>query len=255
MNERETRRTFFTVAGAGALLVACRRGGHAEPDPASASAAPPTTHASEPATGGDEDQEPEVTATEDLMREHGVIRRVLVVYREAAMRLRSKGASVPPEALQNAARLIRTFGEDYHEKQLEEANIFPALTKSGGALAGTVATLIAQHQRGREITEYILAVTQKAIGAQTAEPLAATLEAFARMYEEHAAVEDTIVFPAWKKRLSPKELDAAGDRFEDIEHKTFGKDGFDDAVDRIAAIERMMHIDPAGLTAPPPPKP
>jgi hemerythrin-like domain-containing protein len=65
------------------------------------------------------------------MREHGVIRRVLVVYREASARLRSKPASVPPDALQKAAKLMRSFGEDYHEKQLEEAHIFPALTKAG----------------------------------------------------------------------------------------------------------------------------
>ncbi len=53
------------------------------------------------------------------------------------------------------------------------------------------------------------------------------------MYEEHAAIEDTIVFPAWKKTMNAKQLDEIGDRFEDIEHKAFGKDGFDDAVDQI----------------------
>jgi hypothetical protein len=75
------------------------------------------------------------------------------------------------------------------------------------------------------------------------------------MYEEHAAMEDTIVFPAWKKTMSPKDLDAIGDKFEDIEHKTFGKDGFDDAVGEIGAIEKAIGIDLGGLTAPPPPKP
>ena len=166
------------------------------------------------------------------------------------MQLRTKPGSVAPDALQRAAKLLRTFGEDYHERQLEEANIFPALTKAGGALVGTVNTLIAQHQRGREITEYILAVTQKAIDAQAAEPLARTLEAFARMYEEHTAIEDTIVFPAWKKVLSAKELDEMGDRFEDIEHKTFGKDGFGDAVDQVASIEKTMGMDLASMLPP-----
>jgi hemerythrin-like domain-containing protein len=151
---------------------------------------------------------------------------------------------------------MRSFGEDYHEKQLEEANIFPALMKSaGGPLAGTVNTLIAQHQRGREVTDYILAVTRKAIGGADAEPLARTLEAFTRMYEEHTAIEDTLVFPAWKKLFTPKQLDEIGDRFEDIEHKTFGKDGFDDAVDQVGAIEKILGVDLGALTAPPPPKP
>ena len=187
------------------------------------------------------------------MREHGVIRRVLVVYREAAGRLRSASPAVPPDALQRAAKLMRTFGEDYHEKQLEEAHIFPALAKNGGEVARIVQTLTAQHQRGREITEYVLAVTRKPIAAEAAEPLARTLEAFARMYEEHAAIEDTLVFPAWKAALTPKALDAAGERFEDIEHALFGKDGFDDAVDQVGSIERSLGIELAQLTAPRPP--
>jgi hypothetical protein len=73
------------------------------------------------------------------------------------------------------------------------------------------------------------------------------------MYEAHAAIEDTIVFPAWKKVLSPRELDQMGDRFEDIEHRTFGKDGFDDAVGEVAAIEKRLGSDLAAMTAPPPP--
>ena len=255
MNDQDSRRAFLTIAGAGALLAACREEQRTEPAPPGdrGSAAPSTAaNAAQPPV---ENKGEEVSATEDLMREHGVIRRVLVVYREASTRLRAKPGSVAPDALQKAAKLMRTFGEDYHEKQLEEAHIFPALTKAGGPLVGTVNTLTAQHGRGREITEYILAVTQKAIGAQAAEPLARTLEGFARMYEAHAAIEDTIVFPAWKKVLSAKELDEMGDRFEDIEHKAFGKDGFEDAADEIAAIEKTMGFDLAAMTPPPPPKP
>ncbi len=251
MSERDGRRAFLTIAGVGALFAACRQEErvNASPPAASASGVPSAASSGQPK----EDKAEDVSATEDLMREHGVIRRVLVVYREAAARLRANAGSVAPEGLQQAAHLMRTFGEDYHEKQLEEMHIFPALIKAGGPLTGTVATLIAQHQRGREATEYVLAVTRKAIGA--AEPLARTLDAFARMYEEHAATEDTIVFPAWKKVLTPKELDEMGDRFEDIEHKTFGKDGFEDAVNQVAAIERLLGIELAGLTAPPPPAP
>jgi hemerythrin-like domain-containing protein len=240
MNERDNRRAFLSIAGAGALLAACREAEHAEPGKND---------------GKGESKGEDVSATEDLMREHGVIRRVLVVYREASARLRSNPASVPPEALQKAAKLIRTFAEDYHEKQLEEAHIFPVLAKAGGPVAGTVDTLTAQHQRGREITEYVLAVTARTLGATAAEPLARTLEAFARMYEEHTAIEDTVVFPAWKKALSPKDLDAMGDQFEDIEHKTFGKDGFDDAVEQVAAIEKILGVDLAAMNPPPPPRP
>jgi hemerythrin-like domain-containing protein len=235
MEDRDSRRAFLSIAGCGAMLAACRKD-------------------ERPGPGGLEKGE-EVGAAEDLMREHGVIRRILVVYRESAARLRANPASVPPDALQNAAKLMRSFGEDYHENRLEEANIFPALTKGDGAIASQIKVLIGQHQRGREVTEYVLSVTRKAIGSANLGQLALALEAFARMYEEHAALEDTVVFPAWKKALTPRQLDEMGDLFEDIEKKTFGKDGFDEAVDRIAAIERTLGIDLGAMTAPPPPMP
>src|SRR5689334_18667810 len=61
-------------------------------------------------------EEPEVTATEDLMREHGVIRRALLVYAETVPKLRVNAASIDAAALHRTAQLFRTFGEDYHEK-------------------------------------------------------------------------------------------------------------------------------------------
>jgi hemerythrin-like domain-containing protein len=235
MSEVERRRVLLVgVAGAG-LLLGCDKGSAGK--------------------GPDDKAEAEVTATEDLMREHGVIRRMIVVYREAAARLRTQPSAVPAEALQRAAALFRTFGEDYHERQLEEAHIFPTLKRAGGPAASLVDTLVAQHARGRETTDFVTAVTASGITPSHTEPLAGALEAFARMYEAHAAFEDTVVFPAWKKTMSAKQLDEIGDQFEDIEHQTFGKDGFADAVTRVAAIEASFGLDLAGLTAPPPPAP
>jgi hypothetical protein len=78
-----------------------------------------------------DEKEPEVTATEDLMREHGVIRRALLVYYEVIPKLRQNPHSVDASALQQTARLFRTFGEDYHERMLEEQHIFPLIRKQG----------------------------------------------------------------------------------------------------------------------------
>jgi hypothetical protein len=52
----------------------------------------------------------EIPASEDLMYEHGVLKRVLLVYREAADRLTS-GADVPADALHQAAQIVHTFVE------------------------------------------------------------------------------------------------------------------------------------------------
>src|SRR5437763_13355786 len=93
------------------------------------------------------------------------------------------------------AKLFRSFGEDYHERKFEEDYIFPAIKKAGGPAAGYADVLKAQHDRGREMTEYILAVTGKGgVGTGDTEPLARALESFVLMYQNHAAREDTIVF-------------------------------------------------------------
>lgn len=203
------------------------------------------------------EKEPEVTATEDLMREHGVIRRALLVYAETVPKLRQNASDVNAAALQQTAQLFRTFGEDYHEKMLEEQHIFPLIRKQGPELQHYADVLTAQHNRGREITDYILAVTKGGkVSSAHAEPLAKVFEGFVRMYENHAAREDTIVFPAWKKNFTDKQLDEISDQFEDIEHKMFGKDGFEDAEKKISHIEGELGLsDLAQFTPPAPPKP
>ena len=194
-----------------------------------------------------------VGAVEDLMREHGVLRRALLIYRQGAARLRA-GTAIDPKPLRQTAQLFRDFGENYHERMLEQNHIFPALRKSQNPAGALVATLIAQHDRGREITDFIRAVTGKGkIG--DAEALARLFETFELMYESHAAREDTVVFPAWREELSERQLREMGETFEDIEHRQFGKDGFEEAVKQIAAIEEALGFaDLAQFTAPKPPR-
>jgi len=202
-----------------------------------------------------EEGEAKVGAVEDLMREHGVLRRALLVYREVVPRLRREPRQVDPDALRRTALLFRSFGEDYHERKLEEEQIFPALRKAGGPAAAMPDLLVAQHNRGREITTYILRVAEKgSLAGGDAEPLARVLESFTLMYDNHATREDTDLFPAWKQTLSPHELAEAGEKFEEIEHRQFGKDGFEEARREIAEIEQRLGLsDLAQFTAPPPP--
>lgn len=205
---------------------------------------------------GSEDER-EVPAVEDLMREHGILRRALLVYSEAAARLKSRKSGIPLAALGRTATLFREFGEQYHERSLEEAHVFVPVIKAGGENAALAETLTAQHKRGREITNYIADVAKRGnLTSAGATQLAQVLGSFVRMYEHHAAIEDTIVFPAWKAAISAHEYHELTEKFEDLEHKMFGKDGFEDALARIAAIERDFDLaDLQALTAPAPPKP
>ena len=243
----EKRRQLLTgisLAGAGVLLNACRTnsGGATNDDK------------TEPAPG--EVAPVEVTAAEDLMREHGILRRALLVYQEAATRLRSDPSSIPPDTLEKAANLFRVFGEDYHEKKIEEVFVFPIVKKSPGAPATYVDILLAQHDRGREITDYVLTLTREdRIPSNSVEPLARALESFVRMYEHHAAIEDTVVFPVWKAAVGESELDALAAKFEEIESEHFGGDGFDTALKRMEEIETSLGLSNLEMfTAPEPPK-
>ena len=228
------------LIGAGALLAGCRRS-----QPGGASNERQGT-----AEGGPEQSD--VTATEDLMREHGILRRALLVYKECATRMRQDLASVPPEHLEKTAQLFRVFGEEYHEKKLEETHIFPILKKTPNPAAVYADVLIAQHARGREITDYLLAQTAgDKIPTASGNDFINALESFVRMYEHHAVVEDTLVFPVWRKLITPEQFDDLGAQFEEIEQEQFGEDGFEAALRRMAEIEQSLGLADLGMfTAP-----
>jgi hemerythrin-like domain-containing protein len=191
--------------------------------------------------------EDEVSPTEDLMREHGVLRRVLFVYGEALRRFAAK-QDVPADALAHAATIIREFIEDYHEKD-EEEFIFPRFEKAH-KMTELVAVLRQQHQAGRKMTAEVLKLATAA-GLKsdgTRKQLAESLRLFIRMYEPHAAREDTVLFPAFRALVGDKELARLQDVFEDKE-KALPHGGFEKMVDEVARLEETFGIgDLAKLT-------
>lgn len=188
-----------------------------------------------------EKQEEEVSPAEDLMREHGVLKRILLVYRETIRRI-DGGREIPAGGLASAAKIIRSFVEDYHEK-LEEEELFPRFRKAG-RLVDLVNVLETQHKAGRALTDRTLRLATAAALKNDAErkELRRALDEFVRMYEPHEAREDTVLFPAFHKLLPEKEYDALGDRFEARERQLFGEDGFEKSVERIAGIEKQFGI-------------
>jgi hemerythrin-like domain-containing protein len=185
--------------------------------------------------------EEKVTANEDLMREHGVLKRALLIYREGIRRLDAR-EEIPPDALADTAHLIRRFVEEYHEKQ-EEDYIFPRFERAGQEVE-LVHTLRLQHERGRQRTAAILDLANGAAmkNAGQRARLVAHMKAFVRMYEPHEAREDTVLFPAFHKLVSSNEYDSIGEEMERNERRTFGGDGFDMAVDKVAEVERKLGI-------------
>jgi hemerythrin-like domain-containing protein len=226
------RRQFLSGAAAGGslLLTACAN-------------APSGTSTKEETAGKEEaeNEEEEVSPAEDLMREHGVLKRALLIYREGITRIDSK-QELPPEALMGSANLIQNFIEAYHEK-LEEEQLFPRFRKAG-TLVELVDVLELQHQKGRDLTGTIqrLATADALKSASSRSELRNALHSFVRMYEPHEAREDTVLFPALKKIISPNEYAALGEDFEKKEHELFGEEGFEKNVEEVARLEKLLGI-------------
>jgi hemerythrin-like domain-containing protein len=213
------------VGTALALAVRAQDGGAKEP-------------AKEGAKGGkDED---DVSPTEDLMREHGVLRRLLLVYGEVMRRI-AANQEVKPDPVAHSAKIIRAFIEDYHERD-EEEFIFPRFQKAN-KLTDLVATLVQQHQAGRRLTAEIerLATAPSLTSASNRHALAESMRQFVRMYEPHAAREDTVLFPAFAQLISEKELHKLMDVFEQKE-KALPLGDFEKMVADVSSIEKALGI-------------
>jgi hemerythrin-like domain-containing protein len=186
------------------------------------------------------DQMPDVTPPEDLMREHGVLNRILLIY-EAAMRKFTDNESFDPSVITQAAQIVRDFVEDYHERN-EEQQIFPRFLQAG-QLVALCDVLYQQHQAGRRLTETILTLApQSGKPGDDRQTLIGTMRQFIAMYRPHEAREDTVLFPKLRAVVSADVFDSMADDFEKDEHRKFCEDGFEMMVDRVARLERSLGI-------------
>ena len=202
-----------------------------------------------PSPENDKKKDEEISPAEDLMREHGVLNRVLLIYDFHLHKLAAK-QTFDGSVLASAADIIRHFVEEYHEK-LEEDFLFPRFRKAG-KLVNLVDTLLAQHKAGRELTAQIreLASTATLKYVSDTDKLADALRSFLRMYRPHEAREDTVLFPAFRSVVSPHEYDALGDDFEKKEDELFGDEGFFKVVDQVADLEKKLGIYDLSLFTP-----
>jgi hemerythrin-like domain-containing protein len=229
----EDRRQFLLrAAGAGAALVVL--------GPASVAEAKSKRKAEQGGEKEEKEGEEEVSPTEDLMREHGVLRRILLVYGEVIRRVEAN-QPFAPDVVARSAQIIRAFIEDYHEKD-EETYIFPRFHKAG-KMTGLVDVLLQQHQAGRRVTADIQRLaTAAALGsASNRQKLAHSMRLFIRMYEPHAAREDTVLFPAFAELVGKKELHELMETFEQKE-KALPMGDFEKMVADVSKLEQALGI-------------
>ena len=175
------------------------------------------------------------------MREHGVLRRILLIYDETGRRLQ-QGEEFPLQVLTEANLIIRRFMQDYHEMN-EQFHVFNRFANAG-KLVELVAILYQQHLAGRKLIDQVKILSTEDNFKNPAERLkvAALLNTFNQVYRRHAAWEDTVVFPAFRSITSAKDFAAVGETFEREEKKQFGPDGYEKIVAQVADLEKKLGI-------------
>lgn len=158
----------------------------------------------------------EVTAIEDLMREHGLLRRIFLIYNELILKIDRKDY-FSFETVIKTINILKDFIEDYHEK-LEEKYIFPLFEKDL-KLSKLTKILLKQHEIGRKLTEEIRKIALKNKTRNNQIKLKNLFKKYIKMYRAHASREDTQLFPKIHFVIEKKQYDKLGDIFENEEKK------------------------------------
>ncbi len=136
-----------------------------------------------------------VSPTELLSRDHAIIERLMIVF-ESMIASIAEGENPDLRPINHAARMLKEVGVNHHMED-EEQLIFPKIELSG-RYDDLLKTLRLQHDRGRVIIDRIIDLTKNGTVESIAEINEMTNQclSFTIMYRPHAAVEETVIFPA-----------------------------------------------------------
>jgi hemerythrin-like domain-containing protein len=165
--------------------------------------------------------------TEDLMNEHGLLNRILIIMDEYLTFDKVKQKNNMPK-IKKCIEIIKEFIEDFHE-QMEEKYVFPHFT---GKWRKLIDLLIQQHKESRLLTSSIL----KNIDNNDLDLLIQNLQSFVKMYRLHSAREDTIVFRKLRKFVSPAEFANISKIMDEEEDEKFGKHAYDNILKTILSL-------------------
>jgi len=178
-----------------------------------------------------------VSPVQDLMLEHGVLRRILLIYRHFIKTL-SRGDTSNLPLLQRAAQMVNFFIENYHEK-IEEMYLFPVFKKKG-LEKSLIDELENEHELGRGMTQEIL--SQLSLSEPDIKWIISRLTKYVDFYEKHSAEEDTIIFPQFQDLISRPAYENLGKLMETSEDFLFGKDGVESMLLEVSSIEKELGL-------------
>jgi hemerythrin-like domain-containing protein len=188
---------------------------------------------------GEELEEEEASPLEDLMKEHGFVERILIIYqRMIDMAVRGQGVDV--SAINGSANMIRDYINNHHERD-EERYIFPKF-KEANYIVDIVDTLQAQHDQSRKIAKELINLSARGenISMDDRKRMMSLCGDFVYMYLAHIAHENTILFPTFYDIASNEYIQDIRERMEEEEEKVLGETGFRGIVGRLSELEKRV---------------
>ena len=195
--------------------------------------------AQQPAPSKTKATEGGIPATERLMRDSGVLLRILAIYEAGGRRL-GGGEDIEPKIFTLAAETMRDFVHGYHEKQQDEL-VFPRFKKAG-RMVELVDVMTAQHAAGRKLTDQVIELAPKSATKGERQAMIDAMQASIVLYRPHVARELTDVWPTLRTLLTPNEYDELSAALEKDEGEKLGKEGFDKVAKRVEALEKRIGI-------------
>jgi len=163
-------------------------------------------------------------ATDILMEEHTIIKRVLTALETAAQRL-ERGQVVRSGFFIDTAEFIKGFADGCHHMK-EEGVLFKAMVASGmPAQGGPISMMLAEHEQGRAYTRAMREAAQKLhSGDESArDQVIRSARGYVALLRQHIYKEDNILFPMANQVISQAEQGNVAEDFERVEHEEIGE--------------------------------
>jgi hemerythrin-like domain-containing protein len=153
-----------------------------------------------------------------LMSEHEVITKALDSLSAIGRGLLDHGQA-DLKALQKAIRFLKEFVDSCHHVK-EERILFPALEEKGlPASVGPLFVLRGEHEEGRGLVRALEQATERYAADKRASvrEIAEAIREITRLYSQHIAKENEVLFPMASRLLSAREQHEIFEAFERIE--------------------------------------
>jgi len=151
-------------------------------------------------------------STEVLIKEHEMIREVLVLLNDVIQRLDS-GSQIPISDIRDIVVFIQVFADRYHHGK-EEDLLFPALEAAGMARDGSpIGIMLMEHGEGRQLVQKM----REALKTEDMFQFSENARNFVTLLDQHIFKENNILYPMADRSLSPNQQEELKNAYEKVE--------------------------------------